>query len=1771
MAKYVFTPYESSTLGTNQLIFGGLNDLSLTDPLTYDYNNSPADGGEPEPVLVDIRSSIKKGDFVYALTKQAAVFTQNYPDEPTIGTVLTDEDNIALRDSDGNIITYDGTNLGTVRQKGYAISDSEMCKVVDVSYDGNLATVTLDKILKTDVYGVRDNADKPDSILFENDIKTINEAKIGFDRDAPQLVNTDIALKDVQSSKNLQDEGENLLTTTEQTFYASALKTGNATSVTVSNTTSQTESGGPVGIAEQFPQESEVSSSLLGVPRAEEQLSLFSDVSTLGMDEDNWEVTVFQRSKLRNEAWENRASELGGTRYVGKMQENTIEQALELTSNLAPFSYPWPAINLARWRGGDGSNNNEWDRFKRWIILGNLLYIQYEGTPIADRFLDPAKVSLRVIKLRRATGLIDDVEILSYGNGISEDNGFRLIDVWTVTWMRIRRDTFDGTSKSIIDTFSLARNSQPIQDLLSHMETQLQTTLPSVLEDDERRLSLKIYTDQLQAFLIPDFTFTNTQPGYIETNDPQEVRLQTKEVYRYQPGRISGFTFGTKCAIDPRMVENVAEWGVVNETDQYIFQLAGPTLSIVRRSTVPLSDESVLKSQKGQYQQQYINGTDYLERGNEPVIDQISGLQKDPYYELKIPQAGWNVDGLDGNGPSGYTVDVRNVTMWKIEFSWYGAIGARFYAYIPVGSGEARWVVVHRIVIENLLTRANLEDPYFRMRYTLLINNRTESLDPQFIYKYGSSVYIDGGDEGTKKQFSFSSKQREVPEDVDTDPNADPDLNRFEPLLAIRSKDFIQNSDGVNIKNRIIAYPEEMCIDATELVHLEFRECTAAKGYGYTYDDGIIWARDASPGYVPETRAGGGVISGQHANVAMRSLSGRFKDLGHKTRDDSPNAGRTIDVIYEFEPQGGAEIAYRMRLVKPTEFVTKHNKRVPSKFGFVVGSDDGPDSPFITKDDHLAKLINPGMNGFYIDYDATVADAEIKNASTGLVKGTKAAGNACFTRFRVRRLQDNNRPGYGFQLDSRSSDVDAALDNTTTQYMKLPIDKDYPIMLSSMAFAKADFATAPYHNVPNSPYYTMNSPWGSAYGVGKDGDMLFRKDFFTRHYAEFAAAVSAQGTVLPGEKEIINIAEEFKTITRTISGVTQTFRGRNPDFPFITVRNGDLSTKHLVDKSVCRAHDADGTGLIVPHSSLFGRIKISRANEAVVSSEDVLSGKKITMRFLNPHAGYNAFGQNRNIHTGNPTRYAWPEFSVGFTTLKPSSTFVKDNTFLNAAGDKVELDEGNHISVDYTHREVNYDTTYGAETYYGEINWQNAGRLRQDYRIKSIPNENYKAPGFSIDGQVQGSVKTEPGFSYTANSPTAIYHNIGGYGSTVQLEVDSLVTYDAPKKFANFAAFISDIKGNITTGTWIEFPDFPDGEFTVSKFDDAADLPTIGMSLGDTGFIVIDDDTFNSIFQKENISLIGGALVDGASGQGAGDIIFTSEPVRFRYWVATGSAPLNTAQGVKNSGAGTNASGYLIRVSSNPTAAGILDGGGNLGTSIQATFVKLSFPEGINGVALESKRKLMGKNPRNFYPYIRLKKGAQLNAINYLLENENSKSIISPEWKFFGAAILNRPLASDDVRITKSLTSAGAGKFSGEVFNSIGRLSGLEVSNEIRKPLRSAVSEPQFVSLSTDINLLGNFPGGIKLYDDRNKLVERAKSISSYYIGTNTGDNNKKPTISKARTSSISLRSIFGEDRTKIMPDDFGTRAFMVAAQKVNIEDTDTTAKVRATINVSEI
>ena len=129
-----------------------------------------------------------------------------------------------------------------------------------------------------------------------------------------------------------------------------------------------------------------------------------------------------------------------------------------------------------------------------------------------------------------------------------------------------------------------------------------------------------------------------------------------------------------------------------------------------------------------------------------------------------------------------WNLDFGKVTMYKIEFSWYGAVGALFLAYVPVSNGEARWVRVHHLRASNQLKVSSLGNatlPITYMSYggggpsksfgyahNLRSVNFQDALGNQSysenIVKYGASYYIDGGDRGTVKLFSHAT-----PDNVD--------------------------------------------------------------------------------------------------------------------------------------------------------------------------------------------------------------------------------------------------------------------------------------------------------------------------------------------------------------------------------------------------------------------------------------------------------------------------------------------------------------------------------------------------------------------------------------------------------------------------------------------------------------------------------------------------------------------------------------------------------------------------------------------------------------------------------------------------------------------------------------------------------------------------------------------------------------------------------------------------------------------------------------------
>jgi hypothetical protein len=167
-------------------------------------------------------------------------------------------------------------------------------------------------------------------------------------------------------------------------------------------------------------------------------------------------------------------------------------------------------------------------------------------------------------------------------------------------------------------------------------------------------------------------------------------------------------------------------------------------------------------------------------------------------YEYRVPRSRFSGDSLDGetrgavysdnvldnkagapytennlqvSQTSVWDMDFSKVTMLKVEFSWYGAVGALFLAYVPVDNGEARWVRVHHLRASNQLKISSLGNATLPITYLVYgggsenrfgLPNADRLQDPygsysESVVKYGASYYIDGGDRGTVRLFNHSS------------------------------------------------------------------------------------------------------------------------------------------------------------------------------------------------------------------------------------------------------------------------------------------------------------------------------------------------------------------------------------------------------------------------------------------------------------------------------------------------------------------------------------------------------------------------------------------------------------------------------------------------------------------------------------------------------------------------------------------------------------------------------------------------------------------------------------------------------------------------------------------------------------------------------------------------------------------------------------------------------------------------------------------------------
>ena len=130
---------------------------------------------------------------------------------------------------------------------------------------------------------------------------------------------------------------------------------------------------------------------------------------------------------------------------------------------------------------------------------------------------------------------------------------------------------------------------------------------------------------------------------------------QTKRYFRYQPSRTHSLTFA--CAF------------------------GDPTANLIKRA--------------GQFDDSATEGSNgfYIENdGSNGITFVVAATSSGSQTFNKINRANWNVDKLDGTGPSGlnYTdAELGRVAIWNIDYSWYGASGVQFNIII----GPRRFVL----------------------------------------------------------------------------------------------------------------------------------------------------------------------------------------------------------------------------------------------------------------------------------------------------------------------------------------------------------------------------------------------------------------------------------------------------------------------------------------------------------------------------------------------------------------------------------------------------------------------------------------------------------------------------------------------------------------------------------------------------------------------------------------------------------------------------------------------------------------------------------------------------------------------------------------------------------------------------------------------------------------------------------------------------------------------------------------------------------------------
>lgn len=239
-----------------------------------------------------------------------------------------------------------------------------------------------------------------------------------------------------------------------------------------------------------------------------------------------------------------------------------------------------------------------------------------------------------------------------------------------------------------------------------------------------RRLSNAFRTDMFgRTKTSSPFTIFDSQHRYKRSDDYSDETVGTASA-----------TYNADASLDVLAVGSDSGDKLTRETKRVFLYQPGKSLQVLQ-TFVFAAPKANLRQRAGYFSR--TNGM-YLEQDGTDVYFVRRGYSSGSLEETRVPQSEWNVDKLDGTGPSDVVLDLTKAQIMFSEYEWLGAGSVRMGFAI-----DGQFIIAHQFNHANHIDATYMTTASLPVRYE--IENTGATSGPSEMKQICTSVIVNGG------------------------------------------------------------------------------------------------------------------------------------------------------------------------------------------------------------------------------------------------------------------------------------------------------------------------------------------------------------------------------------------------------------------------------------------------------------------------------------------------------------------------------------------------------------------------------------------------------------------------------------------------------------------------------------------------------------------------------------------------------------------------------------------------------------------------------------------------------------------------------------------------------------------------------------------------------------------------------------------------------------------------------------------------------------------